>query len=539
MKALSYSKLLAAALLLTTAGLTSCIEETEPESSTATAEQLGESAKATEALLSAPAAFLNNYGTYSSGYHYDWGYGSIMHARDVMTSDMVIVSSGYNWYDYWCTNSYLGESYVPQRFIWQYFYQAIQTANNLIDAIDYESASDAQKGMYGVGCAWRALFYLDAAQMYEYLPCDVTSNITTAGNDITNLTIPIVTESTTEEEARNNPRATREEMFDFILADLDSAENNIEMLDESLMGYSTPSLTFVYGLKARLYLWVEDYDNAATYALAAINEGTNTPMTESQQLDTSTGFNTPVSSWILCSQQTQESSTVTSGILNWTSWVSNETTFGYCSAGPFLMIGSDLYNKISNDDYRKLLFKAPTTSPLYGTEPIISQSLYESMPTYSSLKFRPGNGNADDYLEGAATSYPVMRIEEMYFIYAEALAHSDPAAGKTVLENFVKNYRYSSYTCSATSQNDVIDEILTQKSIELFGEGLMYFDIKRLNKSVDRTINTNGNANENFVTDGRPAWMNICITRTEKQNNTAIQGYENPDPSDLYTPVAQ
>ncbi|WP_300877474.1 hypothetical protein [uncultured Duncaniella sp.] len=36
-----------------------------------------------------------------------------------------------------------------------------------------------------------------------------------------------MTELTTQDEARNNPRATRQEMFDFILADLDYAEANI------------------------------------------------------------------------------------------------------------------------------------------------------------------------------------------------------------------------------------------------------------------------------------------------------------------------
>ena len=31
--------------------------------------------------------------------------------------------------------------------------------------------------------------------------------------------------------------------------------------------------------------------------------------------------------------------------------------------------------------------------------------------------------------------------------------------------------------------------------------------------------------------------MNICIVSTEENNNSAVKGYNNPDPSDLYTPV--
>lgn len=52
--------------------------------------------------------------------------------------------------------------------------------------------------------------YLDMARMYEYLPTDGTSMPNDAGNDVTNLTVPIVTEKTTEEESYNNPRVTRE-----------------------------------------------------------------------------------------------------------------------------------------------------------------------------------------------------------------------------------------------------------------------------------------------------------------------------------------
>ena len=37
-----------------------------------------------------------------------------------------------------------------------------------------------------------------------------------------------------------------------------------------------------------------------------------------------------------------------------------------------------------------------------------------------------------------------------------------------------------------------------------------------------------------FNTNGRPAWMNFCIVQTEENNNEALRGFENPDPSDVY-----
>ncbi len=539
MKNILNGKHFVAALALGSLSLAGCIEETLPLSSTATSDQLGASAKATEALLAAPTAFINNFGTYDSDRAYDWGYGSVMHIRDVMTADMAVVSHGYNWYTAWSTNTNQGERYVYTAFISQYFSKAIQTTNNILKAIDFEKAGDEQKGQYAVGSAWRAFFYLDAARMYEFLPNDKTSAKTEEGNDITNLTMPIVTETTGEKEARNNPRATREQMFKFIENDLNIAEQNIGLYydEDEEENRTAPTLASIYGLKARLYMWVEDYEQAAAYARKAIALGKNEPMTENECLNTATGFNTGVSSWMLYSQLTPEDRTVTSGILNWTSWMSNETSYGYSCAGPFVMIASDLYDKIPTDDFRKLWFKAPATSPLAGTEPIVRRDLYNAMPTYSSLKFRPGEGNPDDYKVGSVTAFPLMRIEEMYFIEAEAKAHASAAEGKSLLESFVKSYRNPSYSCKANAQEDVIREIITQKSIEFFGEGISFFDIKRLDYSVDRTLSKNVDPSERFKTEGRPAWMNFCLLYTERINNKGIDGYQNPDPSGVYTPV--
>lgn len=53
--------------------------------------------------------------------------------------------------------------------------------------------------------------------------------------------------------------------------------------------------------------------------------------------------------------------------------------------------------------------------------------------------------------------------------------------------------------------------------MELWGEGQSFFDIKRLNDSVNRDYQgTNFYSSAAFNTNGRPAWMNICIVQTEK-----------------------
>ena len=73
--------------------LSGCIEETFPTNG-ATEDVISSSDKGIEAKLWAMPAFAVNFGTVSTSVGYDWGYGSIMHIRDVMTQDMPLFSLG-------------------------------------------------------------------------------------------------------------------------------------------------------------------------------------------------------------------------------------------------------------------------------------------------------------------------------------------------------------------------------------------------------------------------------------------------------------
>ena len=517
---------------------TSCIDETFP-TTTVTESQLQSSPKAAEALLWAIPAYTNKYASYV-GTHYDWGYGSIMHMRDVMTGDFAVVSNNYDQYNYWQINSYMGNTYIFSQFVWNYFYPFVQTENNVISAIDPTNATDAQLGVLGAALAYRAMTYLDMAQMFEFLPNDKTSNINSSGNDVLNLTVPIVRETTTLDEARNNPRAHRNDMAEFILDDLNKAEEYIVHL--TLPDKTLPHLDVVYGLKARCYMWLGDYENAKIYARLAIDNSTSKPMTKESALNTKTGFN-QIDEWMWGSQMVKEDDVVQTGILNWTSWASNETYYGYAGAGPFNMIDASMYARMSNSDWRKLMFKAPEEHELSGKESYINEKFGKGLPTYASLKFRPNEGNMNDYDIASASAYPLMRIEEMYFIEAEAAEHLTAGAGIALLEDFMIKNRDAQYKYEPSTNSDVVvenagvEEIVFQKRVELWGEGQTFFDIKRLNMSVVRGYTgTNFKPKAQFNTIGRPAWMNMCIVVTEERNNSALKGYENPDPSDLYTP---
>ncbi len=525
--------------------LTSCIEETVP-TQLVTDSQLAESPKASEALLWEMTAIYNKFNTLGADQHYDWGYGSIMHIRDVMTEDYAVASSSYDHYSAWEQDLNIGESYMTTQFVWTYFWKQVQTANNVLRAMPaVEAATDAQRGSIAIASAQRASMYLDLARMYEFLPNDKTSNINADGNDVLNLTVPIVSETTTEEEAKNNPRVSRQVMAEFILHDLDVAEANIEKT--SRLDKTMPDLAVVYGLKARYYMWLEDYANARDYARKAIDKSGAKPLSEDELTSVTNGFNTlSVSSWLWGMQTTKEDRVVTSGILNWTSWVCNETEFGYASEGPKPMVSKEMFTRISDTDCRKKWWVGTKGSAhnkklefVNDNFNIENASAERAVCEYGSIKFRPGSGDPNLYSVACVVGIPLMRVEEMYFIEAEAAEHVSPGTGKALCETFMKTYRDPNYTFPTKGGNvdgmtAAVEEIVFQKRVELWGEGQTFYDFKRLNISVDRASAGNFYANCRFTTSGRPAWMNFCIVRSEGNSNKAVMGWNNPDPSGLY-----
>lgn len=523
---------------------TSCVDETIP-TKFANQDQVNASSAAIEALAYAMPMYFNNVDEDiidDYKWHAPFGYGSIMIMRDMQTNDRSIGPDYNSHYLSYAADKSMDYDQIYMKYPWQYYYGFILTANKVLQAINIENCDDNQKGYYGTALAFRAMLYLDLARTYEFLPNDKVSGKNSYGNDVTNLTVPIITETTSESEARNNPRATREEMAKFILSDLDKAEGYITY--SPFGGDQTfPQLDCVYGLKARLYMWIEDYANAAKYARMAIDEAANDGidlMTQEECLNTKTGFN-DISKWMWGTQLTSEDRAVTTGIVNWTSWMTNEQTFGYAGVGAYCLVDSMLYTKISDTDFRKLEFVGPD-GPVDGQE-FCSTAAYSQygikdfsqlVDAFFSLKFRPNQGEADDYKTACATAIPIMRVEEMYLIEAEATAHVDPVKGKTLLVDFMKT-RDPQYSFAGSSKEDIVDECFLQKRIELFGEGQIFFDYKRLNKPVDRTYeHSNWPTTAQLKTTTRPAWMNWPISINEVNNNAAVLEYNNPSPTDVY-----
>lgn len=502
--------------------LSGCIKETFP-TSVATNEQVNANPAALESMVNGMAAFVNKYSVLGGSQAYDWGYPSVGIIRDMMCDYMASISSGYEWYSSWIENTNQGDNWASTQFIWNFYTQFLQTANSVIAAVDAEGGNDTQKAYLGMAYCYRAMINLDMGRMYEF-----KKNGYTSAPELEGKTVPIILEDMTEEEARNNPRADKSDLIEFILSDIDKA---IALFGSNFKRSTKtqPDLSVAYGLQARAYLWAGDYTKAKTAAQSALAAGSYKALTESQWTDVSTGFNTANDAWMWCSSTVKEDDVVQSGILNWISWMSSETSFGYASAGPIRLAATGFYNRIPDTDFRKKSWKAPEGSslnvPMIGATSDYPGS--DAIPDYGVVKFRPGSGDPDNYDVAAVCDYPLMRMEEMEFIIAECDARN---GNSSTLVNFVKT-RNPSYTTSATGA-DLIEEVLFQKTIEFWGEGILFYDYKRLDHSVTR-----GYAGTNYYdaaqlnTEGLAPWMNFCIVRTENNANSAC--VTNPDPSGL------
>ena len=522
--------------------LTSCIEETIPEGSTATLEQVGASATALEGSLNGiPAQMSLGYYVYEEQVHEtDMAYPQFMIAQTELLGDMYPLgsNSGYDWYrNYNTFAANVGETSYFAYLPWFTLYRFVKAANDVISTIDLESESTTTevKGMAGAAYAMRAFDYYMLTVLFEPV-----ENIYTDVSKVKGLTVPIVSENTTAEEAKSNPRVTHEEMMKFIHSDLDKAEQYLA--DWSPKDGHLPNLAVAYGIRAKVYLWDEDYANAAKYARMAIDASEASPVTAAQWEDPTSGFCVANQAWMWYISYDAENM---GNLCNFTGWMSGEADWGYSSLTRPSMDKS-LFDKIGDTDFRKTTFLHPDKYAYYKYKTVRDKEYIEDAPACLALKFRCKGGDWENYATGGAVDCPVMRVEEMYLIEAEAKAAAgDLAGGVALLNNFMQTYRDPNYSCkAANSLREFQLEVLTQMRIEFWGEGNAFPSAKRLKPGVMQNYEgTNAPANIFKINCAgiKPNW-NLVIPNREIDNNKALKGWNNPDPSQTVkgpSPVGQ
>lgn len=485
----------------------------------------------------------------STGYNLAWDFAlpAIHLATESMTGDIAITGNiGYDWFQQWGTNDALGSEYAVGALPWNNYYTWIMMANNvisLIDETDIATLGAKERSYLGFAYAYRAMFYLDLVRLYEF-----KENTVTRADDLLGLGVPIVLPETTEAQAKNNPRATVDEIYDSVIfPDLEKAGKLLENF--TAPDKYTISLALVYGLKARAYLErgtdkndAAAYRSAAEYARKAITASGRTPLTQEEWEDPANGFNNAESNnaWIWGLALPSES---VANLMCFTVHMSCENDWAPYHAGR--AINRNLYNSIYLRDFRRHSWLDPDRGSYSykSCRPDGKEYFAEKLADYVNIKFRPAQGAYKDFKVGGAADHCCMRVEEMYFIEAEATAQAGDVQGGGIrlLNEFMTKYRMMDgavYDCSAQSTlKSFVNELMLQKRIEFWGEGIVMFDMKRLDMSSKRGyVGTNAPASYRLNVDGRAPYWNFVISRGETQNNTAIAKQNNPDPSGLVEP---
>ena len=540
-------------IALAAAGVSSCADlDTQYYGSYVTDAQKQSALESNPDLADAAvSAVFTQFGAYQGQYggstqQYDFGYPAIMIGLDQQTADVAVPNTGYNWFDSWSSYASPNQEGRPTGMTWLETYKQISVTNSLISTISLDTDVAELQFSLAQGLTVRAFDYWLLAQLYQFnyvgheqSPC-----------------VPIITDVNADEVAANGaPRATVQEVYDQILSDLDNAISLITKsgLTHERVAAGNPkqmvSLAVAYGLRARVYLTMHKYAEAAADAQSAIDSFNGSPMTAAEI--SVPGFDTANHAWMwaICLASTDRP--ITSGLCNFGAQFGS-FCFGYPLAGDcWRWCNKLLWESIPATDARKgwWLDENYQSDHLSATlQEFLNEYINpDGTPTtadgasglrpYTNVKHGLFNGPLGEYV--GAFDVPLMRIEEMYYILAEATGMSKTAAdGIAILEKFVKAYRDPAYTCTATDQTAFQDEVWHQRRIEFWGEGLAYFDLQRLAKPVDRV--------GGYFPDGYnyqiPADSKVriyCIPQSEITVNPQISVKDNNESGSRPTPVAQ
>ena len=483
--------------------------------------------------VSGVAKTLNTYMTVLNR-HNDFGYPALMLFSDCRGVDMVSPNSGYNWF---AESAELSDCNVNSDYtelLWGVLYQQVFASNAVLDEIKADTTDPFLQFYRAQALAFRSFDFMMLAQNYQFPyaghqdePC-----------------IMLITEKNREEATvKGCLRSSVADTYSLIINDLTDA---INLLTESGVRSSQVissqpkrfiSLATAYGLRARANLLMENWADAASDARAAITQAGREGISPLSMAEAAQpGFNNIEShSWMWGIPVAETDRVVTSSIINFPSHMGS-MNYGYAGVGAFRSINQALFASIPATDVRRgwwLDADGISTNLSAEWQEYASGS---GLPPFTQVKYAPYQNELGT--SNNASDVPLMRIEEMYLIEAEATAMAgNPGTGAGLLSQFVSAYRDPSFSATSGSSEQVQDQVFTQRRIELWGEGLTYYDFLRLNKGLDRTGAGFPDEWDYNIPAGSDL-LRLPIPQTEVQGNEAFRLANNNNKS-ASRPVAQ
>jgi hypothetical protein len=334
----------------------------------------------------------------------------------------------------WAKDIYAGDVNIPD---WNNLYTEIFYANSVLDGLSKSADASTTNGQYLKG--W-ALF----ARSYAFY--DLTRNFCKSydsGTANTDLGIPLRLTSGIDYIEK---RATLQQSFDQIIGDLNLAANLLPAT-RPVSNLNRPSKIAVYALLARIYLDMRDYTNAESFADQTLS-----------LYNTLIDYNT-----VSATSSTPFTTTNNELIYN-----TNEVFYDFTADGGPALISQNLISLYNSKDLRLNLF-------------------YDRQPDGTYFKKRGYYGSGHYPFGGLAT-------DEVYLIKAECLARrgQTTAAMDKLNQLLVKRFvNTSTYVpLSASTAQDALSFILSERRKELVWRGLRWHDLKRLNKEGANIILT-------------------------------------------------
>ena len=426
------------------------------------------------------------------------GEASINIYRDMLGEDLVMNSTGNGWYNNiykWVDHrsETAASGYAP----WYLYYRFIANANMIINNIDNAAGPQAEKDIIkGEALIYRAWSHFNLVQMFakRYVP----------GSTNDQMGVPIMLTNNFD----GQPRNTVAEVYTQVLIDLDEAI--VLLADYNRPNKSHMNLNVALGVKARVALTMGNWQLAATLAAEA-REGF--PLMSDAQY--TAGFNDYTNAeWMWGSTVVPDQTTYFYSFFAYMSRNFNSTNI----RGNPKSINRDLYNDpiFTATDVRKLNFDPTGLHTSLGLP-----SNFTKYP-YTNQKFMAAA------LADSRGDVVYMRAAEMYLIEAEAYARM--GGHDTEAQNALNDLREAretepaNYVPSTNTGQALIDEIMLNRRLELWGEGFRFTDLKRLNLPLVRgTHHSSALAGVMSVPAGDPMWEWLIPKQEMDANDQMVQ----------------
>lgn len=517
--------------------LTSCVEDADV-TAYLTEEQLGTVAqedpdKTFSAAVAGMYSDMQQYYDTDMQHNY-FGQKSFDYLTSLMGNDMIMTGLfGMSYYHY--VLDYWGQSYTPTNNRWKEYYRVVANANNILKLIDPDSKDPATMKYRAIALGFRGYAYLQLTYLYQYsyyTGVDGTKWGRGEKYDFSQAPcVPLITEDTEGDQ----PRATVAQIYEQIMSDLTTAFDLFKQFDMTRTSSPTDMDGCVVAMHlARANMVIHKWDEAIKYAQVVI-DNFRVLQGEDELLQ---GFSNISLPDIVFGCDITADNTGT-----YRSYFSQMDAYseGYAGIGVWRAAFKPLVDRIADNDIRLKWFccdrstggdyeyeKDNVTHTVHKT--LLRDTKDTVQVEYQAVKFI---GTGRDNIKAGVFSgwelgdYIYLRSEEAYLIKIEALAHKGDASAVTELNNFMKT-RQSDYNYTFTDKASLIEEIIYQKRVEFWGEGLEYIDNRRLNIPVDRTDETWGANNNNhyesakfrYNQEDRPFLYQLPISEIE--NNSQI-----------------